>query len=95
MIRADAQATASGISALRVGTEDFDATLAAANPSGGDLGAAAAVLADVLALTTDIALRLVVEVDTITDAVQAAVDDLGAMEDFAKARVSELGAGLQ
>ena len=95
MIRADGQAAARGISALRIGTEDFDATLAAANPNGGDLGAAAAVLADVLALTTDIALRLVVEVDTIADAAQASVDDLAAMEAFAKDRVAELGRGLR
>lgn len=94
MIRLDGEATSSGVSALGAGVEEFDATVAAANPGVGDLGAAAGVLADVLALTTDIALRLVVEVDTIAGAAQAAVGDLGAMEDFAKDRVSELQAGL-
>ncbi len=95
MIRVDGEATASGIAAVRAAIEDFDVTVAAANPGGGDLGAAAGVLADALALTTDIALRLVVEVDTIAGAAEAAVGDLGAMEDFVKERVSELQAGLE
>lgn len=95
MIRIDHETAAASISALRAGAEEFDATLAAANPSSGDLGAAAAVLADVLSLTTDIALRLLVEVDTIADATQDAVGDLDAMEDFAQDRISELQVGLR
>lgn len=93
-IRVDAAVSTTGIPALKTANQNFDDTVASANPDGGDLGDVAVILADVLALTSEVALRLLVEVDTLADAAKAAVGDMHQMESFAKSRVTELEKGL-
>lgn len=94
MIRADSEASISGITALESATDEFDSTVARANPDEGDTGAAAMLLADALALTTEVALRLLIEVGTIADATRAAVGDLTAVEDYAQGVVNDLNSSI-
>ena len=52
------------------------------------------LLADAVALTTEVALRLLIEVDTIADATRAAVGDLTAVEEYAQGVVNDLNSSL-
>lgn len=87
-------AAETGLNALDSANDDFDSRVAGANPSLGDTGAAALLLADVLALASDVSLRLLLEVDTIADAARASVADLKAMEKFASDRATDLNSQI-
>ena len=52
------------------------------------------LLADAVALTTEVALRLLIEVDTIADATRAAVGDLAAVEKYAQGVVNDLNSSI-
>lgn len=89
------QAATTGLTSLDGANDDFDSRVSSANPAPGDTGAAALLLADVIALTTDVSIRLLLEVDTIADAARASVADLQAMEQFASERADDLNSQIQ
>jgi hypothetical protein len=82
-----------GIQSLRTATDDFDAEVSRKNPDASDTGLAAPLLESALATVTEVALRLVFEVDTIADAAESGAAAISDYDARAKAAIAELKAG--
>ncbi|MEQ6898195.1 hypothetical protein [Microbacterium sp. KR10-403] len=91
-VAVDAQALAGGIRSLRTATEDFDAAVSRKNPDASDTGLAAPLLESALSTVTEVALRLVFEVDTIADAAEEGAGDIADYDARAKAAIAQLKA---
>ncbi|WEG08580.1 hypothetical protein PU630_15240 [Microbacterium horticulturae] len=82
-----------GIQSLRTATDDFDAEVSRKNPDASDTGLAAPLLESALATVTQVALRLVFEVDTIADAAESGAAAMSDYDARAKTAIADLKVG--
>lgn len=94
MIAMDHSGATGGIQAIRDATQEFDQVAASNNPKSIDAGAAQALLADVLATSADVALRLVYELDTLANLAEEGIEDLRSFTASSSAVLDGLGWSL-
>ncbi|WP_061964281.1 hypothetical protein [Demequina aurantiaca] len=95
MIEVDYAKASAAVKAIRDATSEFDEAAASKNPEPGDTGAAQAMLADVLATSADVALRLVHEVDTLAISADAGLADLSTFDRSMSTNLQGMGWSLE